>query len=72
MLKTTTHVSVKYQVVIPKEIREKIALAPRDELGVFVEDKNTIVLKKIPSSIKDLKGTYKFPKNYLKNERLSW
>lgn len=69
---SATKVNVKYQVVIPKEVRKVVAILPQEELAVFAEDQNTIVLKKLPSSIKDLKGSYQFGKDYLKNERLSW
>ncbi|MBI4235141.1 AbrB/MazE/SpoVT family DNA-binding domain-containing protein [Candidatus Peregrinibacteria bacterium] len=69
---STAQVNVKYQVVIPKEVRKIVEVKPNEKMGVFPLDKNTIVLRKIPTSILDLEGSYKFPKDYLKKERLSW
>lgn len=68
----STHVSTKYQVVIPKKIRNVFPLSPREELTVYVEDENRIVLQKEKISIKNLRGSGSFSKNYLKKERLSW
>ncbi len=69
---STAQVNVKYQIVIPKEARVMFAIEPNEKVGVFPIDKDTIVLKKIPKSILEFKGSYKFPKDYLKQERLSW
>jgi AbrB family looped-hinge helix DNA binding protein len=68
----TTKVNVKYQVVIPKEVREVVNIEPNEVWGVFSDGEKRIVLEKIPKSFKDLWGTYKFPKDYLKKERESW
>lgn len=69
---TLAHVSTKYQVVIPKEIRKKVNIAPRDELMVMLQGKDEIVFKKPITSFRALRGSFKFPKDYLKKERLSW
>lgn len=69
---STAQLNVKYQIVIPKAIREVVSLEPNERLGIFTTDKNTIILKKVPRSINEFKGSCKFPKDYLHNERLSW
>jgi AbrB family looped-hinge helix DNA binding protein len=50
-------VSPKFQVVIPKKVREELALRPGQELHVYVLD-GTIRLHP-PRSIKDLRGIAK-------------
>ena len=50
-------VSPKFQVVIPKKVREQLALRPGQELQIFVLD-GTIRLNR-PASIKDLRGIAK-------------
>jgi AbrB family looped-hinge helix DNA binding protein len=50
-------VSPKYQVVIPKEVREQLQLKPGVELNVYVLD-GTIRLSP-PRSIKELRGMAK-------------
>lgn len=49
-----TVVSSKYQVVIPKEIRERIGLKPGQELAVFVRDR-IITLVPVPT-LEELRG----------------
>lgn len=68
----TSQINIKYQIVIPKEVRNIVHVEPNERIGVFPVDENTIILKKVPKSIKGLKGTWKFPKHYLDKERLSW
>ena len=68
----TTRVNIKYQVVIPKEIRNVVSVEPNELVAIFSVDKNTIMLKKVPKSIRDLRGSYKFSNDYLAKERLSW
>ena len=53
----TVKVSPKFQVVIPKEIREKLQLKPGEELQMYVLDR-TIRLHR-PRSIKELRGIAK-------------
>ena len=50
----TVKVSPKFQVVIPKKVRETLKLAPGQQLDVYVLD-GTIYLHP-PRSIKDLRG----------------
>lgn len=69
---STAQVNVKYQVVIPKEVRKVVVIRPNEKMGVFSVDKDTIVLKRLSNSIRDLKGTLSFSKDYLDKERLSW
>ena len=53
----TVKVSPKFQVVIPKRVREELALRPGQELQIYVMD-GTIHLDR-PRSIKDLRGIAK-------------
>jgi AbrB family looped-hinge helix DNA binding protein len=50
-------VSPKFQVVIPKKVREELALRPGQELQIYVLD-GTIRLHR-PRSIKELRGIAK-------------
>jgi AbrB family looped-hinge helix DNA binding protein len=50
-------VSPKFQVVIPKAIREELALKPGEELQIYLFEK-TLRLQR-PASIKDLRGIAK-------------
>jgi AbrB family looped-hinge helix DNA binding protein len=53
----TVKVSPKFQVVIPKALREELELKPGEELQIYVLDK-TLRLQR-PQSIKDLRGIAK-------------
>lgn len=53
----TVKVSPKFQVVIPKKVREQLQLKPGQELQMFILD-GTIRLRR-PGSIKDLRGIAK-------------
>jgi AbrB family looped-hinge helix DNA binding protein len=53
----TVKVSPKFQVVIPKEIREQLKLKPGEELQMFLLDRH-IQLRR-PKSIKELRGIAK-------------
>jgi AbrB family looped-hinge helix DNA binding protein len=53
----TVKVSPKFQVVIPKRVREELQLQPGQELNVYVFE-GTIRFTK-PRSIKDLRGIAK-------------
>jgi AbrB family looped-hinge helix DNA binding protein len=53
----TVKVSPKFQVVIPKTIREEMGLKPGEELQIFLFEK-TLRLQR-PGSIKDLRGIAK-------------
>ena len=50
-------VSPRFQVVIPKGIREGLALKPGEQLQIYVRD-NSIRLRR-PRSIKELRGIAK-------------
>ena len=53
----TVKVSPKFQVVIPKEIRQQLELKPGEALQVYILD-GSIRLHR-PRSIKDLRGIAK-------------
>ena len=53
----TVKVSPKFQVVIPKDIREQLDLKPGEELQIFILDKSIRIHR--PRSIKDLRGIAK-------------
>jgi AbrB family looped-hinge helix DNA binding protein len=53
----TVKVSPKFQVVIPKRVREELQLKPGQELNVYILD-GTIRLSK-PRSIQELRGIAK-------------
>jgi AbrB family looped-hinge helix DNA binding protein len=53
----TVKVSPKFQVVIPKKIREQLALKPGEELQIYILD-HSIRLHR-PRSIKELRGIAK-------------
>jgi len=54
---STVKVSPKFQVVIPKEIREQLQLAPGEELQIYLIDKSIRMQR--PRSIKELRGIAK-------------
>lgn len=53
----TVKVSPKFQVVIPKAIREQLSLRPGQELSVYVVDGS--IRMRIPGSLKSLRGIAK-------------
>lgn len=53
----TVKVSPKFQVVIPKAIREQLSLQPGQELSVFVVEGS--IRMRIPGSLKSLRGIAK-------------
>ena len=57
MAKSTVKVSPKFQVVIPKEVREQLELKAGEVLQVYILD-GSIRLHR-PRSIKDLRGIAK-------------
>ncbi len=76
-----TKVSHKFQVVIPKDIRELLGISKGDTLEVYKKN-HEIVMKKIkakkPLSLRNLKGLGKEiwqtidVDEYIKKERESW
>lgn len=63
-----TKVSSRGQVVIPKEVREKVGVDSGTELTVTVLDDNTILLEKVPplSELFGFMGTAEASKALLK------
>ncbi len=53
----TVKVSPKFQVVIPKRVREVLGLKPGEELQIYILDKSIRLHR--PRSIKDLRGIAK-------------
>jgi AbrB family looped-hinge helix DNA binding protein len=53
----TVKVSPKFQIVIPKEIREQLQLKPGEELQMYVLDRSIRMHR--PRSIKELRGIAK-------------
>lgn len=49
-----TTISTKYQVVIPKQLRERLNLKPKQKLTVIEKDKMLILIPQ--SSLADLRG----------------
>jgi len=53
----STTISTKYQIVIPKEIREKLQLSPRQRLQVLEKGGVISLIPEVP--LKSLKGILK-------------
>ena len=53
----TTTISSKYQIVIPKEIRERMRLTPRQRLQVLEKGGIIALVPEVP--LKSLKGVLK-------------
>jgi len=49
-----TTISSKYQVVIPKQVREKLNLKPQQKLTVIEKDRMLILIP--PTSLESLRG----------------
>ena len=75
-----TKVSTKYQIVIPKRIREKLEIAPGMNLHIEIVDAHRAILHtKKTSIVKALSGLGKEvwkslggADHYLKHERTAW
>ena len=73
-----TKVSKKFQIVIPKKIRETIGISEGDELSIDMDDDRIIIKVRPKSYTKKLKGLHKDlwkgvdPKEYVKAEREGW
>jgi len=68
--------SAKYQVVIPKAVREALRLQPRDRL-LFLLDGDTVILRPQPDSFTEaLQGLHREiwpdPDTWLEEERSTW
>jgi AbrB family looped-hinge helix DNA binding protein len=69
-------ISAKYQVVIPKPIRESLRLQPQDVL-LFLLDGDTVTLHPQPSSFTEaMRGLHRElwqdPDAWLEEERATW
>jgi len=62
-----TRISSKGQVVIPRELRDEVKLNEGDKLIVY-GDKDTIVLKKIESSVKEFEKLASFGRKFAKQK----
>lgn len=76
MRTVTAQVSAKYQVVIPKPVREALGLRPQDTL-LFLVDGETVLLRARPASFTQaLLGLHREiwpdPDTWLEEERASW
>ncbi len=76
-----TKVSHKFQVVIPKEVRESLGISQGDKLEVYGKNHEVIMKKskvKKPLTLKNLKGLGKEIwkevdiEDYIKKQRESW
>jgi AbrB family looped-hinge helix DNA binding protein len=76
-----TKVSHKFQVVIPKEIRELLCISKGDMMEVYGKNHEVIMKKselRKPLSLRDLKGLGKEiwkdidVEDYIKKERETW
>jgi AbrB family looped-hinge helix DNA binding protein len=57
LIMATTTISPKFQIVIPKEVREKLHLAPSQRLQVLEKGGVITLVPEVP--LKSLKGTLK-------------
>ncbi len=76
MQAVATQVSTKYQVVIPKSVREALDIRPHDSL-LFVIDGDTVIVRPRPASLTTaLRGLHAElwpdPDAWMEEERSSW
>ncbi|MCL4862372.1 MAG: AbrB/MazE/SpoVT family DNA-binding domain-containing protein [Caldilineaceae bacterium] len=78
MIAIAAQVSDKYQVVIPREVRQKLNLQPRDTL-LFLIDGDTVIVRPRPASFTEaLRGLHREVwagvdvDEWLKEERDAW
>ena len=50
---TAVRVKPGYQITIPKEVREKVAIKVGEELDMFVDQKSELIIGKVPKSVVD-------------------
>jgi AbrB family looped-hinge helix DNA binding protein len=77
MTAISAQISDKYQVVIPKEVRQKLNLQPRDVLLFLIDGDSVFIRPKPASFTKKLRGLHKeiWPadtEQWLAGERASW
>jgi AbrB family looped-hinge helix DNA binding protein len=74
----TAKVSSKYQIVIPKKIREALGFHPGDQLLISVEDDKAVMRLRPKSYAEHMRGLHKEvwqgidAKEYVREERESW
>lgn len=74
----TAKVSSKYQIVIPKRVREELGLRPGDRLLIAVEDGKVVMRLRPRSYAQHLRGLHKEvwegveASEYVRKERESW
>ncbi len=76
MQAVAARLSSKYQVVIPKQIREILGLGPQDTV-LFLVDGDTVILRPQPANFTEaLRGLHQDlwpdPDAWLEQERASW
>ncbi len=76
MQAVTAQISAKYQVVLPKAVRELLGVQPQDEL-LFVIEGDTVIVRPRPASLTTaLRGLHADlwadPEAWLETERASW
>ena len=76
MITVSAQVSTKYQVVIPKEVREALALQPHTAV-LFLVDGDTVILCPRPASFtQKLRGLHRAVwtdrDEWLEKERSTW
>jgi AbrB family looped-hinge helix DNA binding protein len=76
MQTVVARLSTKYQVVIPKAVREALDLEPRDQL-LFLVDGDTVILRPKPGNfVEAMRGLHQDlwpdPDEWLEQERASW
>lgn len=69
-------ISAKYQVVIPKPVRESLQIQPQDTL-LFLLDGDTVILCPQPANFTDAmrglhRGLWPDPDGWLEEERSAW
>ena len=72
----SARISAKYQVVIPKAVREALRIRPQDNL-LFLVDGDTVIIRPQPASFTEvLEGLHQHlwpdPDTWLEEERSSW
>lgn len=71
---STTTLSSKNQIVVPREARKALGLKPGDKLLVVVHGEKLLVLQKPRSYAKAIQALGKgwYSEDYLRKERESW
>ena len=78
MITATAKLSVKNQIVLPKEVREKLGVEPGDDLLFIVRDGEIIVRSRPASFAQAMRGLHKQVwetvdvDSWLAEERQSW